>query len=151
MDVNNPLIEWYIQIHRFHRLVQRKRCSGMAQTTRLDHWHHVFIERRRDLDRRTIAHRPHRLNHRTEPSELHRRREMDHLIRTLFVSDSRMTCGEIRRFDSFQSDGVLLLNVAEFLLKIEHVFRALCLWDSIKVPDLDMDDYDTCGCSLSTR
>jgi hypothetical protein len=62
----------------------------------------MFIERRRDLVRRTIVHCPHRSNHRTEPSELHRRREMDHLVQTLFVSDSRMTCREIRKFGVLQ-------------------------------------------------
>ena len=98
MDIKNPLIERYI--YRFHRLVQRERCASMIQTTRLVH--HMFIKRRRDLARRTIVHRPHRPDHRTEPSELHRRREMDHLVRTLFVSDSRMTCREIREFGILQ-------------------------------------------------
>ena len=94
MDIKNPLIQRYI--HRFHRLVQRKRCAGMIQTTRLVH--HMLIESRRDLLRRTIVHRLHRSNHRTEPSELHCRREMDHLVRTLFITDSRMTCRKVCKF-----------------------------------------------------
>ena len=57
-----------------------------------------FIERRRGLFRLTVVYRPRRSNHRTEPSELHRRRKTDHLIKTLFVSDSRMTCRGIRKF-----------------------------------------------------
>ena len=67
MDIKNPLIEWYI--HRFHRLVQRKCCAGMIQTTRLVH--HMFIKGRRDLVRLTIVYRPHRPNHRTEANKLH--------------------------------------------------------------------------------
>ena len=59
--------------------------------------HHMFIECRRDLVRVTIVHRPHRPNHRTEPSELHRRREADRLVQTVLISDSRMTCGKIRK------------------------------------------------------
>ena len=98
MDVKNPLIEWYI--HRFHRLVQRKCCAGMMQTTRLVH--HMLIEGRRDLVRLTIVHRPQRPNHRTEANKLHRRREMDHLVRTLFIFDSRMTCREVRKFGILQ-------------------------------------------------
>ena len=58
----------------------------------------MFIKRRRDLVRLTIVHRPHRPDHRTKPNELHRRSEMDHLVRTVFVPDSRMTCREIRKF-----------------------------------------------------
>ena len=98
VNIKNPLIEWYI--HRFHRLVQRERRAGMIQTTRLVH--HVFIERRRDLLRSTIVHRPHRSNHRMEPSKLHRRREMDRLVWTLFVSYGRMTCREIHKFGILQ-------------------------------------------------
>jgi hypothetical protein len=94
MDIKNALIQWYI--NRFHRLVQRERCQGMIQTTRLVH--HMLIESRRDLVCLTIVHRPHGPDHRTEASELHRRRKMDHLVRTLFVSDSRVTCREIRKF-----------------------------------------------------
>ena len=81
MDVKNALIEWYI--HRFHCLGQRKRCAGMIQTTRL-------------------VHRPHRPNHRTEANKLHRRREMYHLVWTLFISDSRMTCRKVRKFGILQ-------------------------------------------------
>ena len=68
----------------------------MIQTTRLIH--HMLIERRRDLVRLTIVNRPHRSNHRMEPSKLHHRREMDHLVRTLFISDCRMARREIRKF-----------------------------------------------------
>ena len=78
MYIKNPLFEWYI--HRFHRLVQRERCAGMIQTARFIH--HMFIKRRGDLVRLTIVHRPHRSDHRTEPSKLRCRREMDHLVRT---------------------------------------------------------------------
>ena len=99
MDIKNPLIEGYTG-HKLHRHVQRERCAGMIQTTGLVH--HVLIESRRDLVRLTIVHRPHRSNHRTEANKLHCRREMDHLIRTLFVSDSRMTCREIRKFGVLQ-------------------------------------------------
>ena len=60
-------------VYRFHRLVQRERCASMIQTTR--RVHHILIESRRDLVRLTIVHRPHRPDHRTETSELHRRRE----------------------------------------------------------------------------
>jgi len=98
MDIKNPLVEWYI--HSFHRLVQRECRPGMIQTPRLVH--DMLIERRRDLVRRIIVHRPHRPDHRTETSKLHRRREMDHLVRTLFVSDSRMTRREIRKFGILQ-------------------------------------------------
>ena len=62
----------------------------------------MLIESRRDLVRLTIVHSPHRPDHRTEPSELHCRREMDHLVRTLFVSNSRMTRREIRKFGILQ-------------------------------------------------
>ena len=88
MDIKNPLIQWYM--HRFHRLVQRERCASMIQTTTLVH--HVLTKRQRDLVRLIIIHRPLRPDHRTEPSK------MDRLVRTLFVSDSRVTCREIRTF-----------------------------------------------------
>ena len=95
MDVQNPLVEWYIP-DRSHRLVQRQRCARMIKTTRLVH--HVLVKRRRDLVCLSIVHRPHRPDHRTEPSKLHRRRQMNRLVRTLLVSDSRMTRREIRKF-----------------------------------------------------
>ena len=79
MDIQNPLIKWHI--HRMHRLVQRKRRPGVIQTVRLVH--HVPVKRRRDLVRLTIVHRPHRSDHRPETKELHRRREVDRLIRAL--------------------------------------------------------------------
>ena len=41
MDVENPLIEWYI--HEFHRLVQG------------DLVHRVFVERRHDLARLSVV------------------------------------------------------------------------------------------------
>jgi len=47
----------------FHRLVQRERT---IQATRLIH--HMLIESQRDLARRTIVHRPHRPDHRTDGS-----------------------------------------------------------------------------------
>ena len=98
MDTKNPLIGWYI--YRFHCLVQRKRCPRMIQTTRLVY--HILVKPRRDLARLTVVHRPYRPNHRTIPNELHRRREVDHLVRALFVPDRRMTCREIRKFGVLQ-------------------------------------------------
>ena len=81
MDVKNALIEWYI--HRFHCLGQRKRCVDMIQTIRL-------------------IHRPHLPNHRTEANKLHHRREMYHLVWTLFISNNRMTCRKIYKFGILQ-------------------------------------------------
>ena len=98
MDIKNPLIEWYI--YRFHRLVQRKRCAGVIQMTRLVH--HMPIESRGDFVRLTVVHRPHRPDHGTEANKLHRRRKMDHLVRALFIPDSRMTRREIREFGILQ-------------------------------------------------
>ena len=95
MDIQNPLIEWYIP-DRSHCLVQRQRCPRMVQTTRLVH--HVLVKCQRDLARLSIVHRPHCPDYRTEPSKLHRRRKMDHLVRTVFISDGRMTRREIRKF-----------------------------------------------------
>ena len=83
-------------MYRSHRLVQRERRAGTIQTTKLVH--HMLIERRRDQVRLTIANRPHRSNHRMEPSKLHHRREMDYLVQTLFISDSRMARREICKF-----------------------------------------------------
>jgi hypothetical protein len=100
MDIKNPLIEWYMHKFRFHRLVQRERCAGMIQTTRLVH--HMLIERRRDLVCLTIVRYPHCSNHRTEANKLHRRREMDRLVRTFFISNSRMTRRKIRKFGNLQ-------------------------------------------------
>lgn len=94
MDIENPLIKWHFD--RFHRLVQRECRAGMIQTTQLVH--HMCIERRRDLPRHTIVHRPHRANHRTESSTQHRRREVDHLVQILFVPGRRMRDREIREF-----------------------------------------------------
>ena len=110
MDVKNALIEWHI--HRFHRLVQRERCTSMIQTTRLVH--HVLIKSRRDPVRRTIVHRPHRPDHRTETNKLHRRRKMDRLVWTVLVSDSRMTRREICKFGILQiaPDDVLYCKVS---------------------------------------
>ena len=72
----------------------------MIQTTRLVH--HMLVKRRRNLVRLSIVHRPHRPDHRTKPNELHRRCEMDRLVRTVFVPDSRMACREIREFGILQ-------------------------------------------------
>ena len=94
MNVKNTLIEW--NIHRSHRLVQRKRRTGMIQTTRLVN--HMLVKHRRNLVRLAIVHRPHRPYYRTEAQELHRRREVDHLVRTLFVSDHCMARRQIREF-----------------------------------------------------
>ena len=128
MDIKNPLIQWYI--HRFHRLVQRECCPGMIQTTRLVY--HMLIKRRRDLLRLTIIHRPHRPDHRTEARKLHRRRKMDHLIGTLFVSDSRVTCREIRKFGIFQitPDDVLdrKVPVVESEGRLERLFP---VWETM--------------------
>ena len=68
----------------------------MVQTTALVH--HMLIKRRRDLVRLTIVHRPHSPDHGTEANKLHRRRKMDHLVLTLFVSNGRMTRREICKF-----------------------------------------------------
>ena len=72
----------------------------MIQTTRLVH--HMFIESRRDRVRLTVVNRPHRPNHRTELNKLHRRRKMDRLARTIFISDSCVTCRQIRKFGILQ-------------------------------------------------
>ena len=70
MDIQNPLIEWFIR-DRPHRLVQRERRARMIKTRLV---HHVLVKRRRYLARLSIVHRPYRPDHRTEPSKLHRRR-----------------------------------------------------------------------------
>ena len=62
----------------------------------------MLIEHQRDFARQIIVHRPHRSNHRAESSKLHCRRKMDHLVRTLFVSDGRMTRREIRKLGILQ-------------------------------------------------
>jgi hypothetical protein len=62
----------------------------------------MLIESRRDLVRLTIVHRPHRPDHRTEANKLHRRCKMNHLVQTCFVSDSRVTRREIRKFGILQ-------------------------------------------------
>ena len=85
-------------IHRPHRLPQRKRRTHMIQTTR--RIHHMRIKHRRHLVRMLTVHRPHRPNHQTTSSKLHRRREMDRLLRTLFVPDDRVTSGEVRHVKS---------------------------------------------------
>ena len=117
-------------IHGFHRRVQRERCAGMIQTTRLIH--HMFIECRRDLVRRTIVHRPHRPNHRTKANKLHRRRKMDRLVRTVFVSDSRMTCREVCKLWILQiaPDDALdcKVSVAQSERRLE---RAFPIWETM--------------------
>jgi ribosomal protein S7 len=55
-------------ISRFHCLVRRERCPGILQAARFVY--HMLIERRRDLVRRTIVHRSHHRNHRTEANKL---------------------------------------------------------------------------------
>ena len=128
MDIKNPLIERYI--HRFHRLVQRERCAGMIQTTRPVH--HMLIESQRDLVRLTIVHRPHRPDHRTEPSELHRRREMDRLVRTLLICDSRMTRREIRKFGVLEIAPDDALDRGMPIVQSERGFEWLCpIWDTM--------------------
>ena len=128
MNIKDPLIEWYI--HSFHRPVGRARCASMIQTTRLVH--HVFIERRGDLARRPIVHRLHRPNHRTEPSKLHRGREMDNLVWTLFISYSRMTCREIRKLGVLEiaPDDALdcKLSVVESERRLEWLFP---IWETM--------------------
>ena len=94
MDIKNPLIKWYV--HGSHRLVQRERGASMIQTTSLVH--HMFIERRRDLVRLAVIHRPHCPDHGTEANELHCRRKMYHLVRALLVSDGCVARREIRKF-----------------------------------------------------
>ena len=51
-----------------------------------------------DLGHLMIAHLPHRPNHRTESSKLHRSRKMDYFVWTLTISGRRMTRGEIRKY-----------------------------------------------------
>ena len=96
----------------------------MIQPTRLVH--HMLVKRRRDLVRLAIVHRPHRPNHRPEPEKLHRRCEVDHLVRTLFVSDSRMTRREIREFGvlHFAADHPLdrKASVVESECRLEWLF-----------------------------
>ena len=62
----------------------------------------MLVKRRRDLVRLTVIHRPHRPYYRTEPKELHRRRRVDHLVGTLFISDRRMARRQIRKFEVLQ-------------------------------------------------
>jgi hypothetical protein len=128
MDIKNPLIEWYI--HGPHRLVQRERGASMIQTTILVH--HILIESRRDLLRLTIVHSPHRPDHRTEANELHRRREMDHLVRTVFVSDSRMARREIRKFRILQFAPDESLDCKVSVVQSERgLERLLSIWDTM--------------------
>ena len=128
MYIKNPLIEWFI--HGSHRLIQRERCPGMIQTTRLVH--HMLVENRRDLVRLTIVHRPHRPDHRTEANKLYRRRKMDHLVRTFFVSDSRMTRGEMGKFGILQiapHDPLdCKVSVVQSERGIERLFR---IWETM--------------------
>ena len=125
MDVNNPLIKWYI--HRFHRLVQRECCASVIQTTTLVY--HVLIKHRCDLVRLTIVHRPHRLNHRAEPKELHRRRKMDRLVRILFVSNCRMTRRVIHKFGILQIACDDPLDCKVHIMQSEHRLKRLWIWD----------------------
>ena len=67
-----------------------------------------------------VAHRPHRPDHRTKSSELHRRREMDHLVRTLFVSDSRVTRREVCKF------GILQIRLDDALDRETSVVESEC-------------------------
>ena len=129
MDIKNPLIEWYIP-DRPHRLVQRRRCPRVIQITRFVH--HVLVKRRRDLVRLSIVHRPHRPDHRTEPCKLHRRRKMNHFVRTLLVSDSRMTRRETRKFGvlEFTPDNALDCKVP--VVESESGLERLCrIWETM--------------------
>ena len=128
MYIENPLIEWYI--HRFHRSIECKRRPGIIQPTRLVH--HMLVKRRRDLVRLSIVHRPHRPNHRPEPEELHRRREADHLVRTPFVSNSRMTRREIREFGVLHFAADDLLNGKVSIVQSERRLEWLLpIWDTM--------------------
>jgi hypothetical protein len=155
MNIKNPLIKRYM--HKFHRLVQRERCASMIQSTRPVH--HMLIEPRRDLVRLTVVHRPHRPNHRTEPCELHRRREVDHLVRTVFISDSRMTRREIRKFGVLQitSDDPLdcKVSVVESERGLEWLFpiweTMACKMNPLVLAELFDDPRNTGFLSIYTR
>ena len=84
MYVENMLIKRYL--HRPHRLLQRICCTGTILI--------LFVS--------GSSTRPHRPDNRTKSSELHRQREMDHFIWTLFVSDSRMTRRQVRKLRMLQ-------------------------------------------------
>ena len=123
MNIQNPLIERYV--HRSHRFVQRQRRPGMIQpTTRV---HHIPVKCRRDLSHLAIIHYPHCPYHRSESEDLHCRCEVDHLVRTLFVSDSRAACRQIREFGVLQlaSDHPLdrKVTVVQRERQLEWVFR----------------------------
>ena len=90
MYVQDSLIEGYLtQSKTIHRPVQRQRRTGVIQTTRLVY--HILIKLGCDLVRVAIVHGPHRANHGTESGELHGCSKMDDLVRTLLVSNGRMT------------------------------------------------------------
>ena len=91
MYVKNTLI--HRNIHRFHRHPQRTRCSGIIQTTRIVH---QLIKCRYDLVCLRIIHSPHRPDD-GKSSKLHCRCEMYNLVRTLLVSNRRMTSRQVRK------------------------------------------------------
>ena len=129
MDIKHTLIEWYM--HVFHRLVQRKCGAGMIQTTGLVHHMLTSIESRGDLVSLTIVHRPHRSNHRTEVNKLHRRRKMNRLVRTVFVSDSCMTPRQIRKLGNLQIAPDNLLDCRMSIVESERGFERLFpIWET---------------------
>jgi hypothetical protein len=92
----------------------------------------MLIKRQRDFIRLTIVHRPHRPYHRTEPSKLHRRREMDHLVRTLFISDSRMTRRDIRKFGVLEITPDDALDLKAPVMQSERGFeRLFSIWETM--------------------
>ena len=97
MDVQDALIKRHVlRCQLLHRLPQCKRRTGVIQRTRLVRY--IFIKQSRDLVCLRIGDRPHRPDHRTESSKLHRGRKMNHFVRTFFVPDCSMTRGEVRKF-----------------------------------------------------
>ena len=98
MYIKNALIHW--NIDRPQRLPQYPRCMGITQTIRLVR--HEPVKYGRNLGRRRIIYRPHGPDDRTKSSELHRRCEIDHLVRTFFIPDTRMTSGQVRKFGVLQ-------------------------------------------------
>ena len=76
---------------------------------------------------------PHHPDHtgRTEPSELHRQHEMDHPVRTLFVSDGHMTRREIRKFGILQIAPGDPLNCKVPIMQSERRLKWLFLiWET---------------------
>lgn len=125
MYTENPLINWYFIV------LFNADAAGVIQTTTGRLIHHTFIERQRDLVRLTVVHHPYRPNHGAEPDELHHRREVDRLVRTLFVSDRRMTRREIRKFGVLQFEADDPLDRKVSVVQSEPRLGRPCrVWDT---------------------